>query len=182
MRRSGLAMALAVAASIGLAADAGAQSAPTEEEIVEALKARPAKTRGFARTRSFSGARGVSVSGGQQETVPAIDLKVTFAFDSAELDNESLLTLDVLGRALSSDALRGQTIEIVGHTDAKGTLDYNDVLSQRRAAAVVAYLTRKFPLDGSRLSSRGMGERQLLDGDNPEAAINRRVEIRNVTR
>lgn len=181
MRKSGLTAALAMAASLGLAAGAGAQSAPTEEEIVKALTAPPAKTRGFARTRSFSGARGVSVSGGRQETVPSIDLKVAFAFDSADLDNESLLTLDVLGRALSSDALRGQTIEIVGHTDAKGSLEYNDVLSQRRAAAVVGYITRKFALDGSRISSKGMGERQPIDGENPEAAVNRRVEIRNVT-
>ena len=181
MRTSALVAALAMAASAALAAGAEAQSVPTEKEIVEALTARPAKTQGFARTRSVSGTRGVSVSGGQQETVPSIDLKVTFAFDSAELDNESLLTLDVLGRALSSQALRGQSIEIVGHTDAKGTLEYNDALSQRRAAAVVAYLTRKYPLDGSRLSSKGMGERRLLDEADPEGAVNRRVEIRNVT-
>ena len=41
---------------------------------------------------------------------------------------------------------------------------------------------RNFTVDGSLISSRGMGERQLLDKGNPEGAINRRVEIRNVTR
>ena len=79
----------------------------------------------FGRTRSMSGDRGVEVSGGA-ETAPSINLKVNFEFDSARLDNESMLTLDVLGRALSSDALKGQAIEIVGHTDAKGTVEYND--------------------------------------------------------
>ena len=92
-----------------------------------------------------------------------------------------MLTLDVLGRALSSDKLKGQAIEIVGHTDAKGTLEYNDALSQRRAAAVVTYIVRNFTLDPALMSSKGMGERLLLDESNPEAATNRRVEIRNVT-
>ena len=78
--------------------------------------------------------------------------------------------------------LKGQSVEIVGHTDAKGTVEYNDALSQRRAAAVVGYLIRKFTVDGSLISSKGMGERQLLDKGNPEGGVNRRVEIRNVTR
>ena len=69
----------------------------------------------------------------------------------------------------------------VGHTDAKGAGEYNDALSQRRAAAVVSYIVGNFAVDGALVSSKGMGERQLLDKDNPEAAVNRRVEIRNVT-
>ena len=54
--------------------------------------------------------------------------------------------------------------------------------SQRRAAAVVGYIVRNFTVDGSLISSKGMGERQLLGNDSPEAAVNRRVEIRSVTR
>ena len=129
----GIRFVAALAVAVLLVPGAWAQSTPTEREIVKALTTRPAVSGGLARTRSFSGARGVTVTGGER-TVPSIDLKVTFAFDSTELDNESLLTLDVLARALSSDALRGQSIEIVGHTDAKGSLEYNDALSQRRAA------------------------------------------------
>ena len=159
--------------------DGGAQTTPTEKDIINALQ-KPGDTGEFTKVRSLSGERGVIVTGGEA-TVPSIDLKVTFAFDSARLNNESLLTLDVLGRALSSEELKGQAIEIVGHTDAKGTLEYNDALSQRRAAAVVTYIVRNFALDSALISSKGIGERQLLDKDDPEAAINRRVEIRNVT-
>ncbi len=130
----------------------------------------PADTTGFARTRSLAGDRGLTVTGGKK-SVPSIDLKVAFAFDSARLDNESMLTLNVLGRALTSKALKGQAIEIVGHTDARGPLEYNDVLSRRRSAAVASYLMGKFALDGSLISSRGMGERQPLDRKNPEAAV-----------
>lgn len=166
-----LAVTAAVAVLAGLAGGAAAQSTPTEQEIIDALL--PAvPTRGM---------RGVRVSDAP-EGPPSISLQVHFAYDSAELDNESLLTLNALGRALASEQLRGQSIEVVGHTDAKGSAEYNDALSQRRAAAVVGYIVRHFALDGSRIASRGMGERQLHDPGRPEAAVNRRVEIRNVTR
>ena len=171
--------AAALAAVTVIAAGAVAQTTPTEQDIIDALQ-KPDDKGEFTKVRSLSGDRGVTVTGGEK-AVPSIDLKVNFAFDSARLDNESLLTLDVLGRALSSEALNGQAIEIVGHTDAKGTLEYNDALSQRRAAAVVTYIVRNFTLDPALISSKGMGERQLLDQDNPEAGVNRRVEIRNVT-
>ena len=167
-----------VASSMLVVVDSNSESTPTEQEIIDALTP---PSGALGRTRSMSGGRGVKVSG-VVETPPSIDLKVNFEFDSARLDNESILTLNVLGRALSSDALKGQVIEVIGHTDAKGTLEYNDVLSQRRAAAVVSYIVRNFTIDSAPISSKGMGERQLFDKDNPEAAINRRVEIRNVTR
>ena len=172
--------AAAVAASMVMATGAAAQTTPTEQDIIDALQKPSDESGEFTKVRSRSGDRGVTVTGGET-TVPSIDLKVNFAFDSAQLNNESLLTLDVLGRALSSEKLKGQTIEIVGHTDAKGTHEYNDALSQRRAAAVVSYIVRNFTLDPALVSSKGMGERQLLDEDNPEDGINRRVEIRNVT-
>ena len=166
-----LAPALALSAALLLAPCASAQSPPSEQEIIDALL--PASPGATGLTRGMSGDRGVSVSDAAEPSPPSIDLKVNFAFDSARLDNESLLTLDVLGRALSSEALAEQEIEIVGHTDAKGTVAYNDALSQRRATAVVAYLVEHFAVDGARLSSKGMGERELLDeapagrGDQP---------------
>ena len=176
-----VALAAAVGAWMAFVTGVHAQSIPTEEEIIRALSPRAGNAGKFSPTRSLSGARGVKVTGGGT-AVPSIDLRVGFAFDSARLDNESLLTLKVLGRALSSEALRGQTIEIVGHTDAKGTDEYNEALSQRRAAAVVSYIVQNFDVNRSLISSKGMGERQLLDKGNPEAPVNRRVEIRNVTR
>ncbi len=164
-------------AGMALATDTCAQSIPTQDEIIRALTP---QSGGLSGRRSLPSARGIDVTGGE-ETVPSINLKVNFAFNSARLDNESLLTLNVLGRALSSKELSGQTIEIVGHTDATGTHEYNEALSQRRAAAVVSYIVRNFKVDVSLISSKGMGERQLLDKSNPEAGVNRRVEIRNIT-
>ena len=177
---SNVSFALAATGAVFVVISVGvhAQSTPTEQEIIDALLPQPALAP--ARTRSMSADRGVRVSGGA-ETAPSINLKVNFAYDSARLDNESMLTLDVLGRALSSEQLKGHAIDIVGHTDAKGAVEYNDALSQRRAAAVVSYIVRKFTVDDALISSKGMGERELLDKGNPEAGVNRRVEIRNVT-
>ena len=62
---------------------------------------------------------------------PSIDPKVSFAFDSARLETESLITPDVLGPALASEALRDHAIEIVGHTDARGASGYNEAQPQR---------------------------------------------------
>ena len=173
MKTSGIAFAAAaaVAASIVVAIGGAAQTAPSEQDIIDALQ-KPGNTGEFTKVRSLSGDRGVTVTGGEK-TVPSIDLKVNFAFDSARLDNESLLTLDVLGRALSSEELKGKAIEIVGHTDAKGTIEYNDALSQRRAAAVVTYIVRNFTLDPALISSEGNGraptarQRQPRSGDQP---------------
>ena len=172
--------AAGAAASLILAGALWAQSTPTEQQIIDALLPPPADAQGRSTTRSMSGDRGVTVSGGD-EAVSSIELKVNFEFDSARLDNESMLTLDALGRALSSDQLKGQAIEIVGHTDARGAAEYNDALSQRRAAAVVGYIVGNFAVSSALISSKGMGERELLDKDHPQAAVNRRVEIRNVT-
>ena len=60
--RIALSAALAAITGVALAPAAGSQSRPTEKEIIEALTKRPAKARGFGKTRSF-GKRGVTVTG-----------------------------------------------------------------------------------------------------------------------
>lgn len=168
-------LALAVAAP----EFAGAQ-AVSESDIIEALTRKSGSIPGRRSARDIFGKRGVTTDEAEPE-VPSISVRVNFAYDSDRLENEALLTLNTLGRALSSEKLAGQTFEIVGHTDAKGSFEYNDDLSERRAAAVVSYLTTNFGLDRTRISSRGMGKRRLLDEANPFDELNRRVEIRNVS-
>ncbi|MBL0215082.1 MAG: OmpA family protein [Myxococcales bacterium] len=75
-------------------------------------------------------------------------------------------------------------IEVQGHTDERGDDAYNLELSDKRAAAVVAYLTThgtklepNKPVAESRLTSQGYGETQPVDKRHNEAAwaLNRRV-------
>ncbi len=117
----------------------------------------------------------------------ALSSDVLFDFDADQLKPEAEPSLQaVLAVLNNSDVAR---VEIIGHTDAKGTEAYNQDLSLRRAHAVETWLTHN-GVDGTLIQTEGRGESQpvapnrLLDGrDNPEGrARNRRVEIRVHTR
>ncbi len=66
---------------------------------------------------------------------------ITFGFDSAEIRPESAAVLAELLKGLQSDPSAKVVIE--GHTSSEGTEDYNNMLSERRAQAVVADLVRR---------------------------------------
>jgi outer membrane protein OmpA-like peptidoglycan-associated protein len=111
--------------------------------------------------------------------LPQIALEINFAFDSADLLPEAIPRLDALGQVLSRPNLQTNNIVISGHTDRKGTAEYNLRLSQQRAASVVDYLVNKFPLDRTNLAAVGYGFDKLKNDADPFAAENRRVEIVN---
>ena len=56
----------------------------------------------------------------------------------------------------------GISVELGSHTDSRGNDDYNQKLSQRRAAAAVAYIVSE-GVDSTRISARGYGESQLVN-------------------
>ena len=115
----------------------------------------------------------------EKAELPRLDFTINFAFDSAEIDPKSYPTLDTLAAALKGEALYASRFLVNGHTDAKGSDDYNVELSQRRANAVVQYLTDEHGVDMARLTPIGFGESNLKDAADGEAAANRRVEIIN---
>ena len=151
---------------------------PSSAEIVRQLTstAKPEiLTRGF-------GKRGVTVEG-RAEFVPpppSLDLEVIFEYASAELTPDARIVLDNLGRALNDPALHNSTMRIVGHTDAKGSDEFNLVLSRQRAQAVADYLARLHGMKPSRLQVEGYGRSQLIDPAHPESAVNRRVQVVNL--
>ena len=69
-------------------------------------------------------------------------------------------------------------IEISGHTDNTGAESFNELLSQRRADAVVNYLLER-GVQKNRLSAKGYGQSKPVDSnDNAEGrASNRRTEF-----
>lgn len=108
-----------------------------------------------------------------------IFLQVQFEHDSTTLAASAKVQLDELWKAQSAPSLRGRRIQIIGHTDATGSAEYNQKLSERRAAAVRGYLALKGPpVDPSLISIAGYGESQLLPDLPPDAPGQRRVEIR----
>lgn len=108
---------------------------------------------------------------------------VLFDFDSADIKPEAAPSLQKLASVLEANLTAKVSIE--GHTDAKGTDDYNMRLSERRAASVKQWLLSNAQVDGSNLTTRGWGKSKPVapntkaDGtDDPEGrAKNRRVEI-----
>ncbi len=71
-------------------------------------------------------------------------------------------------------------MQILGHTDATGTPEYNQRLSQRRAEAVKDWLVKRYGMNASRLETVGKGSSELLvpaTGSVDDQAPNRRVEV-----
>jgi outer membrane protein OmpA-like peptidoglycan-associated protein len=106
-----------------------------------------------------------------------VELEVFFEYDSDRITPTAQAQLKALGEALASPQLSHFRYLIAGHTDASGSDAFNVDLSQRRANAVLQYLTRMFAIDPQRLMVVGFGYRRLKRPDAPRAAINRRVEV-----
>lgn len=72
-------------------------------------------------------------------------------------------------------------VQIEGHTDSRGAADFNQALSERRAAAVKQALIDQ-EIASDRMQTIGYGEEQPLDtADTPQAwAVNRRVTFRKL--
>lgn len=102
---------------------------------------------------------------------------ITFDFDSANIKPESKPTLDEVGAFLKANP--EIDLYIVGHTDMKGTLEYNKKLSMERATAVVDALVEDYEIDRKRLVSDGVGPlapKSTNDTDDGRS-LNRRVEL-----
>ena len=102
--------------------------------------------------------------------------KVLFGYDQSVLSNSAQTSLDKLADIL--EKYPDTDIRIIGHTDSKGSIRYNQNLSVRRASAVATYL-RSADVASSRISTIGMGEKDpVATNDNDEGrAMNRRVEF-----
>jgi OmpA-OmpF porin, OOP family len=101
---------------------------------------------------------------------------IYFDFDKTTLKKESFVELDKVVAFLNENP--SVEIEIAGHTDAKGSDQYNLNLSQGRSQSVVDYIVSK-GIDRSRMTAHGYGESNPIDtNDTTEGqANNRRVEF-----
>lgn len=108
-----------------------------------------------------------------------IELKnIYFEFDSYELRPESFFELTKVVKLLKNSPK--VKVEIGGHTDGKGSDDYNKVLSANRANSVKDYLV-KFGIDPDRLSTKGYGFSHPLNEKDPFSGVNRRTELKIIS-
>jgi OOP family OmpA-OmpF porin len=106
------------------------------------------------------------------------EVNVTFAFDKYSLTATDKKQLDDLAANLTS--ARGYILEVTGGTDSVGDAAYNYQLSQRRADAVVNYLSNNFNIPPHKFYLIGIGKDQQVASDSTAAgrAKNRRVDIK----
>jgi OOP family OmpA-OmpF porin len=117
-----------------------------------------------------------------QRGCPAILLTmhgINFNTDSSKIlpDSESLLAQ---AKAALDDSV-GVSVIIEGHTDNTAGYSYNQLLSERRAKAVLEYLVAN-GIEKERLVSVGKGENSPVSSNNSKEGRyqNRRVELRTV--
>jgi OOP family OmpA-OmpF porin len=109
--------------------------------------------------------------------IDRLTLHVNFDFDKSVIrktdDAELQRAVDFVKK------YPGYQIAIEGHTDSIGTNKYNQALSERRAAAVKAYLVKQGVVDNQRITSVGYGEtRPIADNKTKKGRFeNRRVEV-----
>jgi outer membrane protein OmpA-like peptidoglycan-associated protein len=108
---------------------------------------------------------------------------IFFDFDKSFIRSDAKIELNKL-----LDVLQGNDnyqLEILAHTDARGSLEYNEALSKRRSLATELYLTKK-GIHSSRITKKLFGEsepialNELSSGEDTEVGrqFNRRVEFR----
>ncbi len=109
-------------------------------------------------------------------------LDIKYEYDKDALLSESKFELDRLVRYMNDHGL--SKVELSSHTDARGSNEYNQDLSQRRAQSAVNYITSR-GIDIARIAAFGYGETRILnrckDGVNcsdAEHRINRRTEAK----
>ena len=108
--------------------------------------------------------------------VVRFDEAVLFQTASASLGNNAYNSLNKLVTILNK--YPDTNLEISGHTDSRGTTDYNQGLSERRAESVAGYLISRNILR-SRVTTYGYGEMRPIASNETDAgrAQNRRVEF-----
>ncbi|MDH5387787.1 MAG: OmpA family protein [Gammaproteobacteria bacterium] len=106
-----------------------------------------------------------------------LDSGVIFAFNQSQLSSESVIRLDEVIAKIT--AYTQSTITVDGHTDDRGTDDYNMELSQQRANAVAEYLSQHLPQIQTKIKAVGYGEQRPVSTNDTESGRqqNRRVEI-----
>ena len=102
---------------------------------------------------------------------------VNFDYDQSRLMPGAVSILDAVAKELK--AYPAIEIELSGHTDARGNDEYNQLLSQLRADAVVQHL-RGHGIAAERMTAVGRGESQAVADNATEKGrdLNRRVELK----
>lgn len=141
-----------------------------------------AATNGKDGDRISVGTRGLVIGDvpTQAAAGPKGPVAIQFQYNSASLTGPARQDLDQLAAVIKAGEIVSLRFRIEGHTDAKGSPEYNQKLSEQRAESVVSYLVTRHGIDPNRVSWEGKGQRDLYDTQNPYDPLNRRVTIQTM--
>jgi len=163
--------------------DPGRQDIAKLSAVIESQVRAPTKSQ---LTRSFglsvykplqaraAAADSITGAGHGQDNVP-----INFKFDSVALNDQTRDNLTVLAQALADPALGRKKFVFVGHSDARGSEQYNTALSLRRAEAMRLAVLQLDPKLAGRIEVQGKGSSEPIDpGTDPQAmSRNRRLQV-----
>lgn len=129
-----------------------------------------------AKLRARLQGTGVSVTRNGNDITLNMPGNITFATDSSEVRGDFYDVLNSV--ALVLEEYDKTLIEVAGHTDSTGSAEYNQSLSERRAASVGRYLQGQ-GINNQRVMTVGGGENHpVADNSTAEGRqLNRRVEL-----
>lgn len=123
--------------------------------LVAACQTAPENTGAAANTGAATTTQAGPTPGSEQDLVQNVGDRVFFAFDKSDLSSEARATLDRQVAWLKKYPQVKVTIE--GHTDDRGTREYNLALGERRANAVKKYLIAA-GVDAARINTISYGK------------------------
>lgn len=169
------AIALALAVT-GCASRKPAASATTSNTTGTTTGNNGASSSGLGNSGDLN-SQGMGANGAMDGVRQALAARVVhFDYDSSDLSQTDLNTLNAHARYLSQNA--AARVSLTGHTDERGTREYNMALGERRAKSVEAFLVT----NGARneqIETISYGKEQPVNEGHNEAAWaeNRRVQI-----
>lgn len=143
-------------------------AAPVRNQRQGAVADTRQRTPAMGRNNRFAVVRPANVGRAQ--------LMVNFVSGSAQLTDSSRDSAMALVGAVNAPQLAGKRFAVEGHTDSVGSRATNLDLSQRRAQAVVDFLTKN-GVDRSRFDVHGFGPDKPMPGLGARDGRNRRVEV-----
>ena len=111
------------------------------------------------------------------DPLPSVDMEILFDYNSSNIRWDQKERLIDLARTLSSSDFRKFSVLFVGHTDAKGSAEYNRKLSSQRAEAVADFIRVNTAIPPTQIVSSGVGFERLKDNNDPFSERNRRVQL-----
>lgn len=160
----------------------GVNAKATEADQKAVAAGRKAEEATLLATKATTGVNALSQTVANLDNYhPVTEVAVHFGFDKAELTSKAKQALDELAKDVPNT--HQYIVEVTGGTDSVGGSDYNYLLSQRRAAAVIQYLAKEHNIPAHKIYVLGLGKDKPVAANSSKTgrAKNRRVDVRLMT-